>query len=261
METVSKDNLAWYQRMRTTGNFGISSVGNIVSPPIPYRDGKRRNRIVYQTQGRLSGFTELYEDIKSFDPEETFFDKTFEGESLYIIVVDPYPRIIRETTFDARVSSNSSVTEDRLFLEETWIDLPAQQQFSPDFFAIKKWISLVVTGTYPRIGEETSQEQTAILLEAALPDVLREIQKENLQDAIGSAITISREVFGNLHGIKISIAYDPELPGRKTFRIILAVSGNPADILTDEQNFKKRLYPILDAREREKITITYEWEK
>jgi len=100
---------------------------------------------------------------------------------------------------------------------------------------------------------------TEILLQYALPDVLREIHKENLQDAVSRAFKISKEAFRNLHDINISTAYDPEIPGRKTFRMVLTVSGNPVDVLSDERKFKKQLYPILDAKARGKITLTYRW--
>jgi len=248
METVSKENLSWNKRTRIPLNFGRFFPG-----------------IVCRPQRGLSGFRELYEDIGSVEFEDAFSDKTLEGQSLDPVIAELYEqytleRIFKalERIFKAYVSSNSSVTEDRILLV---IDFPEQdKQFSPDFVEIQKWVNLIVTGSYPRIREDISQEQTEILLEYALPDVLLEIQKENLQDAISSAITISREVFRNLHGINIGIAYDPEIPGRRTFRMVLTVSGNPVDVLDDERKFKKQLYSILDARGREKITITYRWE-
>lgn len=257
METVSKENLSWNKRMRIPLNFGRFFSGNVVSPIISHGE-ESWDRIVCLPQRGLSGFRELYEDIGSFEFEEAFSEKTLEGQLLDPVIAELYEQYTLERVFKAYFSSNSSVTEDRILLV---IDFPEQdKQFSPDFVEIQKWVTHIISGSYSRIREDISQEQTEILLEYALPDVLREIQKENLQDAISSAITISREVFRNLHGINIGIAYDPEIPGRKTFRMVLIVSGNPVDVLDDERKFKKQLYSILDARGREKITITYRWE-
>lgn len=257
METVSKEKLSWNKRTRIPLNFGRFFSGNVVSPIISHGD-KGWNRIICRPQRGLSGFRELYEDFGSFEFEDAFSDKTFEGQSLVPVISESYEQHISERIFIAYVSSNSSVTEDRIPLA---IDFSEQDnRFFPDFAEIKKWTNFILIGSDPIIWEDTSQEQTEIPIEYALPDVLLEIQKENLQDAISSAITISREVFRNLHGINIGIAYDPEIPGRRTFRMVLTVSGNPVDVLDDERKFKKQLYPILDARERGEITITYRWE-
>jgi len=258
METVSKENLSWNKRTRIPLNFGRFFSGNVVSPIISHGE-EGWDRIVCLPQRGSSGFRELYEDIRSVEFEDDFSDKTLEGQSLDPVIAESSEQHILERIFKAYVSSNSSFTEDRVILV---IDFPEQyRQFSPDFFEIKKWVTQVITGSYQRIRKDTSQERTEILLEYALPDVLLEIQKENLQDEISSAITISREVFRNLHGINIGIAYDPEIPGRKTFRMVFTVSGNPLNVLADERKFKKQLYSILDARAREKITVTYNWKK
>jgi len=245
METVSKENLSWNKRTRIPLNFGRFFSGNVVSPIISHGE-EGWDRIVCRPQRGLSGFHELYEDFGSFEFEDAFSDKTLEGQLLDPVIAEIYEQHIWQKIFKIYVSSNSSVTEDRVILV---IDFPEQyKQFSPDFFEIKKWVTQVITGSYPRIRKDRSQEQTDILLEYAMPDVLREIQKENLQDAVSRAITISKEVFKNLHDINISTAHDPEIPGRKTFRMVLTVSGNPVDVLADERKFKKQLYPILDAK-------------
>ncbi len=257
METASKENLSWNRRTGIPLNFGRFFPGNVVSPIISHGD-EGWNRIICRPQRGLSGFRELYEDIGSFEFEEAFSEKTLEGQLLDPVIAELYEQYTLERIFKAYVSSNSSVTEDRILLV---IDFPEQdKQFSPDFVEIQKWVTHIISGSYPRIREDISQKQTEILLQYALPDVLREIQKENLQDAVSRAVKISKEVFRNLHDINISTAYDPEIPGRKTFRMVLTVSGNPVDVLGDERKFKKQLYPILDAKARGKITLTYRWE-
>jgi len=200
-----------------------------------------------------------YEDIAGPESERRLFHDRFEQPSFEPVMPELDQRAVQQRVFIACVAANSTLTGENLVIVADVSEEPLP--FCPDFAAIRKWVNLVFAGNYPTIREDSCREEVGILAEYASPDILCEVQRENLEEAIESAVAISRKLFRNLHGIRIGMACDPEISGRKTFRIILTVSGNPGDVLTEDRNLKKRLYTMLAPEEREKITVTYEWGK
>jgi hypothetical protein len=249
--------------IHTYGGVGKALTEGMVLPVSSddMREGERS--FVYRFQRGPSVSLAPYKNIESAEfPEE---NRTFGARSLVPVAAEMPDLCSRERLLDyywntlmEYVGSISSAVESRrLIIVESAEQSP---QFSPDFGTIRKWITFVIAGSYVGIEELAWMGQAKATFEFA-PDVLLEIRKENLQNAINTAITIARETFKSLQGIEVGAAYDPEIPGRKTFRLMLTVSGNPIDVLCDERQFKKQLYPVLGETAREKITVTYNWVK
>lgn len=254
-ETVFGD-----ERLSIHRGLGRSFSGSLRYPVTMFGDRDQCwGRFVCRANRGLSDFPELYEDTGSLELDEEDFNRTFEVELLDPVIGELYERQLIRKVFEYFLPSNPSVTEEGIFRV---IDFSEQRpQFSPDFVEIKKWISFVTGGLALTAQKEEFAEKTEELVQYLTPEARREIEKEGLEKELCNAVMIARATLRNLHAIEITVAYDPEIPGRKTFRMVFTVSGSPVDVLADEGKFKKQLYSILDARARGKITVTYRWEK
>lgn len=241
-------------------DLGRSFSASLRYPVTVYGDRKQCwGRFVCRANRGLSDFSELYEDTGNLELGEEDFNRTFEVELLAPVIGELYERQLSQKVFKYFLLSNPSITEEGIFIV---IDFSEQRsQFSPDFVEIKKWISFVTGEPALTVQKEEFAEKTEKLVQHLTPEVRREIAEENLEKELCNAIMFARRTFRNLHAIEVAVAYDPEIPGRKTFRMVFTVSGSPLNVLADERKFKKQLYSILDARARGKITVTYNWKK
>jgi len=105
----------------------------------------------------------------------------------------------------------------------------------------------------------TTIPEEEIVSNAVSAEVLVEIEKEGLKNAVYHALSLAEETYSSLESLRISTKYDPEISGLRNFEIELTVSGEPEKVLDEEIKYRTVLASRLDKRAMELIALTYIW--
>jgi len=131
------------------------------------------------------------------------------------------------------------------------------ETFSPDFHDIRNMARLLLQPASTQLEDEIPE----ILAVSEASQVIEEAKAEKIELDLEIAIGLIREIYSTLKEIKLSVKYDPEIEGRKTFCFDLTVSGGVDAILKDESLFKQNLLSNVSDRACELIVIAYDWER
>ncbi|MGA2916772.1 MAG: hypothetical protein ABSE89_12180 [Sedimentisphaerales bacterium] len=134
------------------------------------------------------------------------------------------------------------------------------ESFSPDFHEIRNMARMLLQPTSTQVDDEDDYIPE-ILATSETPQVIEEAKAEKIEQDLETSIGLIREIYSTLREIKLSVKYDPEIEGRKTFCFNLTVSGDVDTILNDEVLFKKNLISKISDHAFGLIVITYNWKK
>ena len=198
-----------------------------------------------------------FEDAVLLDPAPLIPDERSPGHLRIFLVTSAIPG--KSDRFLTCLSVRTT-TSPHIVVQDRVEPSPRQTRFSPDFSAIKKWVTHVI-GRLPDslIEKKQSRQMLRSIPVTISPQVVREAEEGSLTDDLESSVKLAQENYSTLESIDIKIEYDPEIVDRKTIRFTLTVSGEPELVLKDEFKFKDKLYSALDIKTCEQITTTYKW--
>lgn len=198
-----------------------------------------------------------FEDAVLLDPAPLIPDERSPGHLRIFLVTSAIPE--KSDRFFTYPSARTT-TSPYIVIQDRFDPSHRQTRFSPDLYAIKKWIFPVIWRTRDSlIGKKQTGQTLRNIPITISPQVVREAEERSLADDLESSIRLAQESYSMLEGIDINMEYDPEIVDRKTIRFTLMVTGKPELVLKDEFKFKEKLYSALDIKTCEQITTTYKW--
>jgi hypothetical protein len=90
-------------------------------------------------------------------------------------------------------------------------------------------------------------------------DVIGKSKANGSWGELETTIELAKATYNSLKKIELILEKDPEIQDWETLRFIFTVSGNPEQILEEENGFRKQIKHTIRQDLCEKVTITYYW--